>query len=507
MKCNLRNTLGLTLFAFAQSQVVAQSAKPKPNVLFIAVDDLKPLMSAYGNEIAITPGLDKLAREGAAFQSCYVQQAISGASRASLLTGMRPDKTKVWDLVTDFRQVNPNAVSISQHFISQGYEAAATGKIYHIGSDGPGHDAPSWTMPYVYAEAPTYALHSLEKGIKGPATECADVPDNTYHDGVCAEEGIKLMHQLNDKGKPFFLAIGFIRPHLPFVAPKKYWDLYQRDQFKTAEFQEKAKNSPEIAYHRSGELKSYTDIPEFDSYAPEKEKLLAVEKQLELIHGYYAATSYMDAQLMKVLIELERLGLADNTIVVLWGDHGWHLGDHGLWNKHSNFEEATHVPLLIKAPGLPANPKPSGLCELVDIFPTLCDLADIKIPAYLDGVSLKKAMKNPNSVIREYAISQYPRAGGVMGYSLRTERYRYTVWVSGRYSAERPFDATKIIAVELYDYEKDPLETDNLSDNTSHWETEQELKNLFEGAMQREHEQFKSYSRLANWQTPIRTNL
>jgi len=268
-----------------------EEIKQKPNILFIAVDDLKPLIAAYGDRIANTPGMDRLAREGMAFQNCYVQQAISGATRASCLTGMRPDKTKVWDLVTDFRQVNPNAVSMPEYFIKNGYVSAAVGKIYHVGSAGPGHDAPSWTLPYVNDKAATYVNFTAEKGKKGPATESADVPDNTYQDGVCAEEGIKLMNQLKAKGKPFFLAVGFHKPHLPFVAPKKYWDLYQRDQFQVAPFQKKALNSPDMAYHVSGELKQYTDIQQFDSYSEDELQHLSADKQKELIHGYYAATS------------------------------------------------------------------------------------------------------------------------------------------------------------------------------------------------------------------------
>ncbi|MFZ4582506.1 MAG: sulfatase-like hydrolase/transferase, partial [Paludibacter sp.] len=232
MKKTIQNSsLNLALISLVTLPSVMQATEVKtrkPNILFIAVDDLKPLIAAYGDKIAKTPGMDRLANEGFAFQNCYVQQAISGATRASCLTGMRPDKTRVWDLVTDFRQVNPNAVTMPEYFIKNGYESAAVGKIYHMGSTGPGHDAPSWTLPYVNVKVATYANSTPEKGKKGPAMECADVSDNTYQDGLAAEEGIKLMNQLKAKGKPFFLAVGFIKPHLPFVAPKKYWDLYKR---------------------------------------------------------------------------------------------------------------------------------------------------------------------------------------------------------------------------------------------------------------------------------------
>jgi len=491
-----------TLPSVTQSKEVS---KQKPNILFIAVDDLKPLIAAYGDTNAITPGMDRLANEGMAFQNCYVQQAISGASRASCLTGMRPDKTKVWNLVTNFRQVNPNAVSMPEYFSKNGYETAAVGKIYHEGSDGPGHDAPSWTLPYVNDKAKTYVNSNPIIGKKGPAIECADVPDITYQDGICAEEGIKLMNQLKGKGKPFFLAVGFHKPHLPFVAPKKYWDLYQRDQFQVAPFQKKALNSPDMAFHGSGELKQYTDIPQFDSYSEDKLQHLSADRQKELIHGYYAATSYMDAQLQKVLNELDRLGLAENTIVVLWGDHGWHLGDHGLWNKHTNFENATHVPLLIRVKGLATNSKPTTQCEFVDIFPTLCDLTGIPTPKYLDGISLVPAMKNPTTPLREYALSQYPR-GKTMGYSIRTKRFRYTQWIGNSYSAEKPYSEAKVVATEMYDYEKDPLETKSLIGDESYAMEEARMKKLFTEAMNREHIQYVNYSKLANWQTSISTS-
>ena len=502
------NLLNLSLLSLVSVSGFSQTSTKngvKPNILFIAVDDLKPLIAAYGDKIAITPGLDRLAKEGFAFQNCFVQQAISGATRASCLTGMRPDKTKVWDLVTDFRQVNSNAVSMPEYFVKNGYESAATGKIYHVGSAGPGHDAPSWSMPYVTAKAPTYVNSNPEKGKKGPAIECADVPDNTYQDGVCAEEGIKLMNQLKEKGKPFFLAVGFVKPHLPFVAPKKYWDLYKRDQFQIAPFQKKAAGSPDMAYHSSGELKSYTDIPQFNSYSEQELEHLSVDKQKELIHGYYAAMSYMDAQLQKVLNELDRLGLAENTIVVLWGDHGWHLGDHGLWNKHTDFEQATHATMLMRGPkGMLQNVKPTTQCEFVDIFPTLCDLSGVPTPKYLDGISLVPAMKNPTTELREYAMSQYPR-GKSMGYSIRTKRFRYTAWLGESYSSEKPFAEAKVEATELYDYEKDPLETKSMIGDKVYTKEEAMMKQLFVEAMEREHKQFVNYSKLANWQTPIST--
>jgi len=508
MKLLYTGSFNLALLSLATMPAIAQntSVAQPPNVLFIAVDDLKPLIAAYGDTISITPGLDRLAREGATFQNCYVQQAISGPSRASVLTGMRPDKTKVRDLQTDFRQVNPNAMSIMEYFVKNGYETAGTGKIFHEGSTGQGHDAPSWSIPWVYDNAPTYVNFTAEKGKKGPAIECADVPDNSYRDGVCAEEAIKLMHKLKDGQKPFFLAVGFHKPHLPFVAPKKYWDLYKREQFQIAPFQQKAAGSPNVAYHQSGELKSYTDIPKFDSYSENELNHLSVEKQKELLHGYYASTSYMDAQLEKVLNELDKLGLTDNTIVVLWSDHGWHLGDHGLWNKHTNFEQAARTCLLIRGvKGSPQNSKPTTLCELVDVFPTLCELTGIATPKYLDGISLVPTMKNPEAALRQYAFSQYPQQSA-LGYSIRTKRFRYTEWVEYPYKTEKPYCEAKVVASEMYDYDLDPLETQSIIDKPAYAKEQAMMKRLFKKAMNREHKQYIKYSKTANWQTPISTN-
>jgi len=502
MKQLIQNTsFNLALLGLAAMPAAAQKSGTKqshPNVLFIAVDDLKPLIAAYGEKMVITPGLDRLAKEGMAFQNCYVQQAISGATRASCLTGMRPDKTKVWDLETNFRQVNTKAVSLPEYFIKNGYETAAVGKIYHEGSEGSGHDAPSWSTPWVNDKTETYANYVPQIGERGPATECVDVPDNRYQDGVCAEIGIKLLNQLKGNKKPFFLAVGFHKPHLPFVAPKKYWDLYKRDQFQIAPFQYKAAGSPNLAYHSSGELKKYSDIPKFDSYSENDLDHLSVDKQKELLHGYYAATSYMDAQLVKVLNELDRLNLSDNTIVVLWGDHGWHLGDHGLWNKHTDFEQATHACVLMRIKGMKQGIKPITQCELVDIFPTLCQLTGIPTPKYLDGISLVPAMKNPTAELRKYSFSQYPRKEA-MGYTIRTKRFRYTEWIGNPYTAEFPYNQAKIIATEMYDYEKDPLETKSVIGDKVYANEEVMMKKLFTEAMNREHSQYENYSKLADW--------
>jgi iduronate 2-sulfatase len=494
----------LSQVGLSMTQLNAQ--EKKMNVLFIAVDDLKPWVSAYGDKHAKTPGMDRLAREGIVFQNTYCQQAISGATRASLLTGMYPDKTRVWDLITDFRQVNPNAVSLPQYFKSNGYETAGMGKIYHMGSTGPGHDAPSWSIPYQDAKCKVYALpYTPNDKNRGAATECADVPDNTYHDGRLTEMAIQSLDNLSKNNKPFFLAVGFLKPHLPFVAPKKYWDLYDRNEFEVAPFQKMALNSPDIAYHRSGELKNYSDIPQFDSYSEKELDHLPVEKQKELIHGYYAAMSYTDAQIMQLLNELDRLGIRENTIIVLWGDHGWHLGDHGLWNKHTNFEQATHVLMMMSVPGQKPGIKPVTVSEFVDIFPTLCELTNLPVPKYLDGVSLVPAIKNPDAELREYALSQYPRNKDKMGYSIRTKRFRYTVWFGKSFRTNMPYEPTAVIARELYDYEKDPLEKENLLDKPEYQKDKAAMEKLFQECLRREFKSCTEYLKIADFKTPIST--
>ncbi len=507
---NPKTSLSLALMGLTAFPLFAESASKnstKPNILFIAVDDLKPSTGAYGDRLAKTPGMDRLAKEGIVFTGSYCQQAICAATRASIMLGLHPDKTRVWDLVTDFRQVNPNAVSMPQYFKSMGYETAAMGKIYHIGSAGPGHDAPSWSVPYEDANCPTYALpNAINARGKGKATECADVPDETYTDGALTQLAIKSLEKLSNGNKPFFLAVGFRKPHLPFVAPKKYWDLYDRDKFEIAPFQKKAANSPDIAYHVSGELKSYTDIPQFDSYSEKELEHLPVEKQKELIHGYYAATSYTDAQIMQLLDELDRLDLRKNTIIVLWGDHGWHLGDHGLWNKHTNFENATHTLLMMSVPGTKPGIRPVTLCEFTDVYPTLCELMNIPTPKYLDGISLVPAITNPETKLRKYAFSQYPREGAkVMGYTIRTERFRYTEWMKDSYRTNIPYDKKHVMAREMYDYQKDPLEKANIIDKPEYQKDQKNLEKLFQESMAREYKSCVEYAKIAAYQTPIPT--
>lgn len=459
-------------------------AAGKPNVLFIAVDDLKPMLGCYGDNVIKTPCIDRLAAQGTTFLNAHCQQAVCGPTRASLLTGLRPDTTKIYDLKTRIRSILPDVVTLPQYFKQNGYEAVGMGKIFDPRSvNGRVKDDPkSWSRPYVLTDEtkdtqmgfhnPEFVAkvkaaksdkdgdwEALKKKIGGsPAVEIdQDVPDEAYEDGALAAQAVGLIGELAKADKPFFLAVGFHKPHLPFVAPKKYADLYTGDDIRLAKFQKMPEGAPSIHFQDSWELKngSYTKYTDFKGTLPDAD-------QRELVHGYMACVSYMDAQVGKVLDALDKSGVAENTIVVLWGDHGWHLGDHGMWCKHTNFEQATRVPLIIakRAKG-GKGAKSVSMAEFVDIYPTLCDLAGIPKPEVLQGKSLVPILDDPAAKVKDFAVSQYPRGNGdkeMMGYAFRDSRYRYVRWAPSSTPADRKFE-------ELYDYEKDPLETRSLAED------------------------------------------
>ncbi len=480
---------------FAQQQ---QNQQQRKNILVIFVDDLKPTVHSFGDDFAITPEMDKLASSGYVFDRNYVQQAVCAPSRASILTGWRPDRTQVWDLKTLIRKKNPNVVTMPQWFKQHGYTTYATGKIFDPRSVDKYHDKVSWSIPYKAPHTlpgsggePVLGYYQSEehklqfkvyekmadaKGLTGgkrgkflrsnfkPSTEKADVPDDAYFDGRIANDAIAKLDQFSKSDKPFMLFVGFKKPHLPFVAPSKYWDLYDPKKIQLAKYQKHSKGGPSIAYHNNGELRSYTDIPA----AFDENGRLDPDKQRELIHGYYAATSYIDAQIGKVIKKLEEEGLAENTIIVLWGDHGWHLGDHGLWCKHTNFEQATRSPFMIidpsKKPGKTQIP-----VESLDLFPTLCELAGIPAEPSLQGISLVPLLDGKD-IEKHYAVSQWPKHSiNGMGYTIRTERYRYTEWYQNYVSTDKRNDKD-IVATEFYDYQEDPLETRNLVKNKKYAE-------------------------------------
>jgi iduronate 2-sulfatase len=356
-------------------------------------------------------------------------------------------------------------VTVAQHFKNHGYHSQGMGKIFHGGFD----DAPSWSVPWETPKAPQYASEAALKLVgdpanidkkgrsRGPAVESADVSDDTYTDGRTARLAAKTLAELKQKGKPFFLAVGMAKPHLPFVAPKKYWDLYDPKDIYVPAYQKLPAGAPGFVGHNNSELKSYAEIP---SGAIDE----ATARHLR--HGYYAAVSYMDAQVGLVLDALEKEGLAQNTVIVLWGDHGWQLGEHGLWHKHTNFEVAARAPLLISVPGQKAaGRKSASLAEFIDIYPTLADVCGLPKPKDVEGVSLKPVLDDASAQVRPVAISQYPRndAGkSLMGYSIRDDRWRLTLW--------RDRKDNTIHATELYDEANDPHETVNVAAKSEHAE-------------------------------------
>ncbi len=435
-------------------------AAERMNVLFIVVDDLRPALGCYGDRQAITPNVDALAKRGMIFERAYCQQAVCSPSRTSLLTGLRPDTTKVYDLETHFRKALPDVVTLPQVFKNNGWHAQGFGKVYHGGLN----DEASWSVPWTANRAPQYGSKEIlaklkgrgadeaEQGgkTKGPAVEIADVEDGALPDGWVADRAIAAMREVKDK--PFFLAVGLIKPHLPFVAPRKYFDLHPLEKIELSRNPYRPKDAPAIAMTNFGEMRAYTDIPKGNEPISEAQARA-------LIRGYYASTSYMDAQVGRVMAELDALGLREKTIVILWGDHGWHFGDQGLWCKHTNFEVATHAPLILSVPGMKhAGEKTSALVEFVDVYPTLCELTGVKAPEGLEGDSFLPVVEDPNRAWKSAAFSQYPRQGKkVMGYSMRTDRWRYTEWREGE----------NVIARELYDEKEDAGETVNVAESKS----------------------------------------
>lgn len=448
----------LCFSTYAETKEKAQH----PNVLFIAVDDMLPVLGCYGNTTIHSPHIDELAGTGVTFTRAYCQVAICNPSRASLMTGLRPDEIKVWTLKPHFREEKPDAITLPQFYKNRGYAAREIGKIYH---DGAYHKDPvSWSGPSYYhitqnGKGHKYNLpeNCIPARSKAAASESADVPDTAYIDGKVCESAIKVLHEIKDSA--FFLAVGFRRPHLPFSAPQKYWDLYDRQQF-TEELKDHRKpaDAPEIAFHHSNELRGYEDI--------NKEGDVPYEKQLELLHGYYASISYIDAQTGKLIAELKRLGLYENTLIVLYADHGFHLGDFGLWGKTTNYEAAVRVPLIFSGPGIDRGIKNESIVELMDLYPTLTELTHQEVDPGLDGVSLLPVLKGHPAPDRSYALSQIVRpyqdavsaqSPEIMGYALRTPEFRYIEW--------RNLKDKSIIERELYRMDDDYIEKQNLAGN------------------------------------------
>ncbi len=464
-----------------------ESPSGPPNVLFLAVDDLRPELGCYGAEHAITPHMDRLAREGFLFERAYCQSAVCNPSRASLMTGKRPDTIRVWDLKTDLREVSPDVLTLPQHFRRHGYYTASIGKIYHnIFPDEPSWDERAYLDGFPFDPDAVYLgeegrsiqetkrqrLIDAGRGetakdrlghyyLKAQATEAPDAPDDDYYDGAQTTWAVRKLAELKERGQPFFLGVGYYRPHLPFNAPKRYWDLYDRDSLPLAENDFVTRGAPGMAINNMRELRGYTD---FRHRTHPAEGRLSEEEARRLKHGYLASVSYVDAQIGRLLDALDELDLASDTIVVLWGDHGWKLGEHNSWGKMTNYEIDTRVPLVVKAPGrVEGGRSTDRFVEFVDVFPTLCELCDLPLPADLEGISLTPLLSHPEAPWKTAVFSQYLREGiwvgpdgmEYMGRTIRTESHRYVEW-HHRESGERA-------GVELYDLRLDPQENENVA--------------------------------------------
>lgn len=436
-----------------QSQL-GTAAEPL-NVLFIAADDLRCDLGCLGHEAVLTPNLDALAQHGRLFTRAYCQQAVCNPSRASLLCGLRPDTLRIWDLPTHLREVRPQAVTLPQHFKQQGYFTQNIGKIFHNWRQKTEGDPESWSVPAVMH----YATHGSDKPLvqdgeelppdlaQTVSTERRDVPDEAYFDGRIAQLAVTALQERRDRKQPFFLAVGFWKPHLPFNPPQRYWNLYDRDAIPRASRITPPDNVPPVALHNGQELLK-------------SGRVLSEANIQELRHGYLSGISFLDAQVGKVLSALDALDLRKNTVIVFWSDHGFHLGEHGLWCKTSNFELDARVPLIISVPGMPhPGVSSNSLVELLDIYPTLNDVCGLPPRAELEGVSLQTILQDPAAEVKPFAATQHPRPAyytgkpEAMGVSIRTTRFRYTEW--------HDFDSGDVQASELYDHDADPDETVN----------------------------------------------
>jgi len=483
----------------AAGSSTADPAK-KPNVLFISIDDLRPELGCYGVKEIHTPNFDRLARSGVLFTRTYCQTAVSAPSRASVMTGYRPDKSMVWTLREKFRLQRPDVVTMPQDFKKFGYHTVSIGKIFHNHMpDSASFDEPDLrpseyrtagmidrdAESFYYDEDINRELDSvraerLRKNPKayaggwayGRATEIADCEDSELYDGAQTDLALETLKRLKSRSEPFYLALGYYRPHLPFVAPRKYWDLYDRNTLPVAPNPYYPKNSPPMAPGGTYELSGCYDIASRVDVNAEKQP----EDIARLLkHGYYASVSYLDACLGKLMKGLEEMGLAENTIVVIWGDHGWKLGENGGWCKQTDYDIDNRVPLLILAPGIKGKGKNCNrLTELVDLYPTVCDLAGLPVDPGLQGTSMVPLLNDPLIKWKEHAFSQFQHALGAgknrvfyMGYSMTTERYHLVEWYIWD-------DVNKVkkdfVARELYDQLADPQENINVADDPQNGE-------------------------------------
>ncbi len=439
------------------------------NVLFIVVDDLRTNIGAYGDSIAITPNIDKLSHGGLTFDRAYCQMAVCGPSRSSVLTGMYPDQIGVTDLNTHFRIKQPNVVTLPQIFKMNGYKALTIGKIFHARKSA--QDSISLSSPPILnlgIKKEQYLLTKNRTGKKANATEAVDTLDEGYWDGKIAKHAVNALKNFKNSGEPFFLGVGFMKPHLPFSAPKKYWAKYNRERDFILRHRNRPIGAPNIAFHDSNELRGYTDIGR---------NIISLKKEKQLWHGYYASTTYTDYQIGKVISALDSLNMRDNTLIVFWSDHGYHLGEQGFWCKSSNYELDVRVPLIISHPSIPVK-RIDQIVELVDIYPTIIDFCKIEEKTPLSGESLLNLIGKNKTKWTNYAFNQFGRPYEAAlsgkgkkheGYSVRGKKFRLTLWFN--------YKNGKIEKRELYDM-SEGIEKKNISGEKVYKKVEEELTRL-----------------------------
>jgi iduronate 2-sulfatase len=472
-------TVSLCTLSILAGQSLA--AEPKLNVLFIMADDFRPEISSYGSP-ALTPNLERLARRTVQFDRAYCQQAVCNPSRSSMLTGRRPDTLRIWNNGTHFRDPNPEVTTLPLWFKDHGYTTRCVGKIFHNWHTAVKGDPRSWSAPEFLHYAnhgedaaevtgplpPNLASTAPRSYTKVPLYECRDVPDEAYYDGRVAAEAVRVLAEV--KAKPFFLAVGFWKPHAPFNAPKKYWDLYDRKKLPPLN-SARPTGAPEVAFHDGRELRG----------VPPNQVNFTPEQMAEIRHGYFANISYMDAQLGKVLDALDRSGVADRTVVTFVGDHGYHIGEHTQWGKTSNFEYDARVPFYIGHPGSKqAGRRTDSFAELIDLFPTLVELCSLPKPGGLEGASLVPVLHNPARSVKPAAYTQHPRPAyydrepekvpKAMGVSVRTASVRYTEW--------RDWKSGEVVGRELYEAADQPRELRNAADEPRLAKAQKEAREL-----------------------------
>jgi len=462
----LQGTAATAALLAARGRAGEAPAK-RPNVLFIAADDLRPQLGCYGDPFAKTPHIDRLAARGVVFHRAYCQQALCSPSRISLMSGRRPATTRIYSIGPALRETMPDIVTLPQHFKNNGWFTRSLGKVYHIGIDDPA----SWSVPSFVSMKPRYGPEGTaavrrytaemkaagkeipKKGrggafYAGPAFEAPDVADDELADGDMTREAVAALADFAKKpDQPFFLGVGFVNPHVPYVAPKRYFDLYQPEKLVLPDNAYPPRNAPAFAARSGQDFLWHGNIP--------KDLRITPEFGRQALHGYLAAISYVDAQVGRLLDALEKRGLAESTLVIFWGDNGYYLGEHGWWgSKHNCYEGATRVPLIVAAPGAKAaGQRTDALVEFVDLYPTLATLAGLPLTEGLEGTSFAPLLDEPKRPWKAAAFSQYPM-GGHLGTAMRTNRYRYVEWAG---------KGGHVAARELYDHASDPEENENVA--------------------------------------------